>query len=234
MKNVQYYLNKLNLDKLVDEYYCRIKNSLLENEGSEESLKDLILITKLKIKEYINKLQNLPIKEGKPENILLSYEGYLYGLLSEPVFSLVHIKEILETKDLTKINIYAYELSSNEEIMGYLVSNSEYTQNHLYELMTDVLYEASFFGYEEDKKYEVRQELKDALKEIEEGVENLKSYDEFKEKYLSDIYTYKPDSIQEELKHKIMKDIQEFNKYSLTKELSNLKKELEINYGNNK
>ena len=150
--------------------------------------------------------------------------------MTEPVFSLINIEELKENRDsLTNVTTYAYEFSLNEEIMGYLISDNEYTQNYIYDLIADVLYEASFFGYNEENKIKQKEELIESVREIEEGVAKTVSWEECKKKLFSNVYIYKPDKYQSELKSKIMETISEYNRYSLEKELSNLLKELDKN-----
>ena len=227
MKNVQYYLNYLNLEELVDTYFNRIKNFLLNEIDKDVSINKLSRIMKDNIKMYINKLQKIPLKESENQSILLAYEGFLFETTTEPVFVLIHEKELIENKnDLSKVETYAYELSPNEEIMGYLISESEYTQKYIYDLIADVLYEASFFGYDETKKLEVRKELQYSVKEIEEGILKTKSWEDCKKELFSDVYIYEKDEYQSELMTKIIADIGNYNRYSLIRELSNLLKEL--------
>ena len=229
MKTVQYYLNNLNLEKIVDTYYNRIEDSLLRNADNNITIEELKLTVKYNIVKYIEKLKSIEIKKENT-HILLAYEGYLFETITEPIFSLISIEELRENReDLSKVTTYAYEFSLNEEIMGYLVSEDEYTQNYIYDLIADVLYEASFFGYNEENKIKQKEELIESVREIEEGVAKTVSWEECKKKLFSNVYIYKPDKYQSELKSKIMETISEYNRYSLEKELSNLLKELDKN-----
>ena len=229
MKTVQYYLNNLNLEKIVDTYYNRIEDSLLRDADNNITIEELKLTVKYNIVKYIEKLKSIEIKKENT-HILLAYEGYLFESMTEPVFSLINIEELKENRDsLTNVTTYAYEFSLNEEIMGYLISDNEYTQNYIYDLIADVLYEASFFGYNEENKIKQKEELIESVREIEEGVAKTVSWEECKKKLFSNVYIYKPDKYQSELKSKIMETISEYNRYSLEKELSNLLKELDKN-----
>lgn len=230
MKNVQYYLNTLNLKELVNTYFYRIKDSLLENTDNDASIKELELRAKFEIIKYIKKLQNLSVKELDNQGILLAYEGFMFETTTEPVFSMIYKKDLIENKEtLDKVESYAYELTPNEEIMGFLVSDSEYTQKHIYELIADVLYEASFFGYEETEKLQIKEELLQSVKDIEKNITETISWEESKKKLFSNVYIYEKDEFQHELLSKIISNIQDYNKYSLIKELSNLLKELDYN-----
>ena len=62
-----------------------------------------------------------------------------------------------------------YEFTRQEEIVGFLVSDTEFTQREIYEVLADVLYEASFFGYEQERLEDKIQKLRRAEKAIEEG-----------------------------------------------------------------
>ena len=79
-------------------------------------------------------------------------------------YSLVYAEEAL--RDGLKAPTYAYDFSEQAEIMGFLVADNEFTQRNIYGLMADVLYEASFFGFNE--------EFRDgALRDISRTIKNL-------------------------------------------------------------
>lgn len=52
------------------------------------------------------------------------------------------------------------------ELVGFLIADTELTQKKIDEVLANILYEASFFGYEQE-------ELKDTLDRIKEAVENI-------------------------------------------------------------
>ncbi|MBQ9478029.1 MAG: hypothetical protein IJU71_00585, partial [Selenomonadaceae bacterium] len=64
---------------------------------------------------------------------------------------------------------YGYDLDPQSEIMGFLVSDDEYTQQNIYELMADVMFEASWFGFADEGKDDFIDDLADQINQLEEG-----------------------------------------------------------------
>ena len=52
------------------------------------------------------------------------------------------------------------------EIAGFLVSEDEFTQSHIYSLIANVLFEASYFGFDEEKR-------KNALEDFQKSIESI-------------------------------------------------------------
>ena len=113
-----------------------------------------------------------------------------------------------------------------EEALGYLVADTKLTQDHLYDVAVSFLNEMSFFGYDQEDMNEKKEELLNAVKEVEEHPENLVSFstDELRKKLgFPKDETYPK---EEEIKDKIIKQIGEYNKYCKKTELKKIRKML--------
>lgn len=226
MKTVQEYLKTLDKDKLIKMYLSR----LCENPNFFDSDDtDLFVKAWIKIGDYIERLKSLKIQPTEDGSIpvLYVYETIAGALnFTENDFGMIHLDEL--KNDVENAKDYAYEFQNQEEIMGYLVSNAPYTQENIYELMVDVMYEASFFGYENEHLDEERESLQSAIKEVEEG--KCVSYNTTEEMY-EDILgeassqNFENDLVTERLKVKAMDAIHKFDKYS---KITERKKLLEL------
>lgn len=58
--------------------------------------------------------------------------------------------ELLQADSLDKVQTYAYEYSTWGEMVGFLVADTVYTQEHLMDVVVDFLFEASYLGYDEE------------------------------------------------------------------------------------
>lgn len=85
--------------------------------------------------------------ENGEEYILFAHKMLKEGF-EEVTYSLISLQEFLEKGN--DMQTYAYKFSRKEEIMGYMVSNAEYTKENIYGLIVDVLCEVSFFGFEQE------------------------------------------------------------------------------------
>ena len=163
-------ISKFSIDELVDGYLERDPTviDIMENE-KELTAYELLMAMRMRIRKFIEKLSTIEIETTYTPSILYAYENVEDGIKS--YFGLVHIE------DLKKIGIeannYAYEFCSHGEIAGFFVSEDAYTQENLVDLLVDVLYEASFFGFEQEKLAGTKKKLDDAMEEIESG--NYKS-----------------------------------------------------------
>jgi hypothetical protein len=97
---------------------------------------------------------------------LFAYK-YLRDGFEDITYTLLHKRELLEKG--TEAKTYAYEYCRQAEIMGFLVSDADLTQKNIYGLMVDVLFETSFFGYEEEELEDARKELEEASAEVKSG-----------------------------------------------------------------
>ena len=76
MKTVQYYLNNLNLEKIVDTYYNRIEDSLLRDADNNITIEELKLTVKYNIVKYIEKLKSIEIKKGINDGTCIFFNKY--------------------------------------------------------------------------------------------------------------------------------------------------------------
>ena len=59
------------------------------------------------------------------------------------------------------------------EIIGFLVADTPLTLRYIYQLMADVLNEASFFGFEQEDLETEWKKLADAAKEVDSGTAEM-------------------------------------------------------------
>lgn len=94
--------------------------------------------------------------------------------------------------------------------MGYGVADTEMTQYYLNDLMIEILWDASFFGVEQEKLPEAVKELEEANKEIDEGLDkSFSSYEKFEDFIYGD--KPRPPKLNKEDEAKKQKLIQEVN-----------------------
>lgn len=168
MKTVQAYLREMDTEKLIDEYLY--ENPIYLFQLSEETLtikeaKDRI---KRNLQNYIERLRALPIEktEDGKDYVLFAHRVLKDGY-HEIESSLVCVQDLKEKgKD---VDTYGFMFMKQNEVMGYLVSDEEFTQKNIYDVLVDVLHEASFFGFEQEYLEEELQKLDESVKEMEKG-----------------------------------------------------------------
>ena len=189
MKTVKDYICMLDVDQLADMYFSKYDKSLygyyigcpLSDEKDDRvpvmTISEFVEDQKMLFYEYIEHLKSIDItqnEDGK-QGIIYAYnrlEGY-YGWSDTLCAELVYLDELED--DPESCENYGYMLTEFSEMLGFLVADNQYTQGNIYEVIADVLYEASWFGYREEGIEEERKALEEENEELEKG--EGKSYD---------------------------------------------------------
>lgn len=171
MKTVQETLKEINKDELIGVYlfnypidlnYLLFKNPEVENL----TIKELGEKFRKKISRVIDRLATIQTVPQNPaqQGILYAHRVIKDGF-PEPETELILMGELLE-KGAAAAQPYAYFFTQHEEIAGYLIADTPYTQDNLYSLLADVIHEASFFGVEQEY-------LADEIKKLEKSKEDI-------------------------------------------------------------
>lgn len=181
MKTVKDYICSLEADKLVNTYFEKRCKKIIEyyrdfqfDEDIDEKYKKMSLSefveTQIKLlREYVEYLKGIEItgsEDGK-QGIIYAYnklEGDYYwsGTVGTALCCLDELKA-----DPENCQNYSYLMTGFSVILGFLVADNQYTQGNIYEVIADVMYEASWYGYRQER-------LEDALKSLEEADEEIK------------------------------------------------------------
>ena len=225
MKTVQEYIRNADREKLIGEYLHAHPIEFQEIRNKDLTIKEVFEKYREELSRYIDHLCALSVvrKEPSEAGILYVFRN-LYEASDDLDFGLLEAAELLEAEDLAKVNDYSYIFSKQEEIMGYYVADSELTQKHIYELMADVMYEASWLGFNNEHYEEEKQKLEEALKETEDPNRKTYSTDEVFEKYGLD--SDRESSDEKELHDKFNKAWWNYKQHSQNKERGIIRKQL--------
>lgn len=225
MRTVQEILRELDVDKLIDEYLYKDPidyESFANKENGSWEINEVRSRCHNRIREFIERLKTLQITppEDGHTSIFLTYNHIKDGF-DEPMFDLIHLDELMGNAE--RIEGYAYEFQHQSEIVGYLVAETELTEHYIYELMADVLFEASFFGYEEEHLEEERQSLDKAIKEMED-IKAGKAEGRMHtiEDLLGDHFDPEDDT-EKDLRQKAYEASHKYSEYSRNRELEKVK-----------
>ena len=175
MKTVKDYICTLDADELVRTYFEKRCKKIIEyyrdfqfDEDIDEKHKKMSLSefveTQIKLlREYVEYLKGVEIaasEDGK-QGIIYAYSCLDDWFSGRVCMELVHMDELMA--DPEKCENYGYGLCEFSVILGYLVADNKFTQGNIYEVIADVLWEASWTGY----RQEHLQEELDSLREFE-------------------------------------------------------------------
>ena len=198
MKTVKGFICELDTERLVDEYFRKYSRKFseyyYENRYNEERDPDLCEMSVLEYAEktrekyfdYIEYLKTVEITESDDGRcgIIYAYNWLGDDPDSSVCTSLLHREELLE--DPEGCENYGYELTKFSEILGFLVADNKYTQNNIYEVIADVLWEASWTGYRQEHLDELIEELEKSAEDIENDKDSYFTLDEAFEEILGE------------------------------------------------
>lgn len=176
MKTVQEVLRETDKEELVERYLNEYPISL-QDFDDDVTIGDAKQYARLLIGNYIERLRTLKTKPSDDNCIWIFYVyHYEKDGVEEPSFNLTSLNE-LRDKGI-KAASYAVEWTEQAEILGYYIAENELTNYYLTDLLVDILYEASFFGIEQEDLPKEKRELDQAIEEVESGDTKTVTYDE--------------------------------------------------------
>ena len=177
MKTVHQYLNELDSNKIIESYLSLFPIEYESEEYEGLTVKEIREKTEADLKEQIERLKQIApvLPENGNYGILFASRIIQDGTKTE-TYHLVRINELIQKG--SKAETYAFDFNAQNEIMGYLIAETELTQHFIYDLIANVLNEAFFFGYEQEYLNDFLNELDKAIAEIKDGTAELVSAEE--------------------------------------------------------
>lgn len=228
MKTVQETLREMDKEELMRQFFYE-HPSKLDNFDDDLTIAQAKERANKVIGKYIERLETMEAKPNDRQMIFYMYE-YLGSYKLNQYRGLSTVADLQE-KGVEAPN-YGIEYTSQEEVMGYWVADTEMTQYYLNDLMVEIIWDASFFGVEQPKLPEAIKELEEADKEIDEGLEeSFSSYEEFEDFLYGD--EPRPPKLSKEdaaEKQKIIEEVnhlhENFNHHLHQKEIDQILKNL--------
>ena len=219
MKTVQEYFRQADTEKLIRYYLYEHPVKIDDITDETRRIADVKEFVRKVLREYIERLCSLDIEssEDGKEYILFVHKMQKEGI-ADDTYSLVCLQELAENG--VEAQTYAYNFDHQAKIMGFKVSDAAYTQKNLVGLLADVMYEASFFGFEQQHLDEELQKLEDSIKGVENGTAKTYSMDEVWE-HLG-FEREARDEKADELQGEITKAMVKYDQYQKKKELQAL------------
>lgn len=217
MKTVQTYLKEVDRERLINEYLYENPIHLFQITDETLTIKEAKDRIKENLRKYMERLCTLPIEKSKDgkEYILFAHKVLKDGY-HDVESSLVCMQDLNEQGE--DVDTYGFMFMKQNEVMGYRISEEEFTQKNIYDVLVHVLYEASFFGFEQEHLEEELQKLDESLKEVEAG--NTYSVEELWEEL--EIEQEEREDTADELQRKVWEATYAHDMYCKRKELKKL------------
>lgn len=229
MKTVQEVLRDLDMKRLLDTYVNEHPIPNYELQAMDIPASEIFKRHKDLYRQFVERLRSMKIQppEDGHQGILF-VSRYLKDYMEENVYELIHADGLLEKG--VECESYAYEFTPQAEILGFLVADNPFTQANLYDLMSDVLHEASFFGFQQEALDEELERLKEAEAQAKAGegitVEQLEQ-DLYKRLNWKPRWHHKEDPEEARLRKQAFEACSVYQTYCRAKELDLIKAQLE-------
>lgn len=165
MQTVQAAFRQADTEELIDAYLSEYPLRM-DDFADEVTIGEAKTFTRIKLRDYLERLRNLPIKAAtEGEHLFYVYHRPKEGI-AEAAFALVLLAELKQKR--IRAADYAFEFTDQAEIMGYYIADSRLTKHYLTELLVYIMYEASFFGFEQEDLQENLVDLKTRVQEAKD------------------------------------------------------------------
>lgn len=220
METVQEVLRNVDEKKLID-YYLSIYPISINDFDENITIGNAKNYTTYRLHRYIDDLKAIQIKSDNNKGIFFISRKE-DGTGDNTVTNLVFTSDL--KKYGTQAESYAFEFSSQNEIMGWWIADNGLTQTYLLDLLVEIMEEASFFGYKQEGLEKEVSKLAISIKEIDKNPGKSISFDDFKKKFDFD----KQSPEEEKLETKIIQAQIEYSEYSRKKELEEILEKLDL------
>ena len=177
LKTIQQVIQEMDSERIEKAYFYEHPVNLIEvRDFDEATIGVLKAVISERFQAFIDRLRNMEIKnDSGKQGLLFVYKSQTESTVLGTDVGLIHLDELFEETDLSKINTYAYEFTQQKESLSFLVADTKLTQDNLMDVVVSFLDEISFFGYEQEDLQEELDLLNASIKECEEHPENLKA-----------------------------------------------------------
>ena len=217
MKTVHQWLTEIDENDLVSNFKwnCPIEFWRLENK--ELTVAEVYARQERAFKAFISDL-----KAMKPEpngNMIFLATSAFEERHPEIQPVLVALDEI----DNENVEHYGWMLTNREEWLGYYVADTELTNDNICTILAQILEEASFFGYSQEKFEAERDDLRRSLEESEKDFQDGRTYTMEEVREHLGLPPEKEDLRADVLLFKVFEAKSEYCKYCLNRELNALR-----------
>ena len=217
MKTVQEWIRETDTDKLADAFFYEYPIEYERYINFEKTVSEIKDAYRKRFYEFIEQLKSIEPKSlgGDEQGIFFCHKAYGRDMKNHETV-LCFKSEILAC-DIPQT--YSWILTDFDEIMGYYIAETETTIKNINDVLAQIIYEMTFFGYSQEDIEKERLELEEAAKEAEEG-KTIPA-----EKLFADlgIETHQHDEEDTELLRKIYNMENEYNQHWLRKEVEKVR-----------
>lgn len=168
MKTVQEWLSEVDEESLADTYFVEFPIDFLMLPDQNHTVAEIRRAAREQLIDYVRKLRTIavpPHKEGEKTAVFYASKGHRNherGIVAE----MCYVEEVLASDEPEH---YACGLTDQAKVMGYLVADTPLTTKNIKTVLAQILFETSFFGYDQEGLPDVIESLKQSEEDIKAG-----------------------------------------------------------------
>lgn len=161
MKTVQEWLNAVDEDTLIDAYINNF-NAIKYDLDPDKSVEEVRATCIANLRDYLHRTKTKKVIDRRNEWVFFATPHPTLGYIDIPV---VHLKlnvklcyqESLLDENEPEFDTWATALP--EEVFGCAIAETEYTINNMYQVLSQIIWDNTFYGYEDDSNTRFKEEL---------------------------------------------------------------------------
>lgn len=167
MKTVHEWIKEIDIDKLADAYFYEYPIEYERHINSDKTVAEIKDAYRKRFYEFIEQLKSIEPKVLSDDERGIFFCHKAYGRdMKNPETVLCIESDILKCGNP---QTYSCILTDFDEIMGYYIAETESTIKKINDVLAQIIYEMTFFGYSQEDIEKGRLELEEAAKEADEG-----------------------------------------------------------------
>ena len=220
MKTVQEWLNEIDEECLVDTYFVDFPIDYMMIANKKLTLEEINERSKKHFLDFVHNLKKLEIKRSDTTWIFFACNQYHEGYSNIDV-EMCRLDDINTSEQPQS---YSWLFVDFAEVMGYYIADTNLTFKNIYTVLSKILYEVSFFGYDQKLMELERNKLEESIKEVERGeCQSIEEFDKELREELGLDPSDPPDPEVEEKQRAIYSAEYEYNTFCRNREIEYLR-----------
>ena len=167
MKTVHEWIKEIDIDKLADTYFYKYPIEYERYIKYDKTVAEIKDAYRKRFYEFIEQLKSIQPKVLSDDERGIFFCHKACGSdMKKPETVLCIESDILKCDNP---QTYSWILTDFDEIMGYYIAETESTIKSINDVLAQIIYEMTFFGYSQEDIEKGRLELEEAAKEADEG-----------------------------------------------------------------
>lgn len=166
MKTVQEWLNEIDEKTLADCYFAEYPIDFMMLRDQNHTVAEIEQAAREQFIEYVRKMRVISIRSHEEKTAVFyaskGHRDHRRCIITEMCI----LEEVLSSDEPEH---YSCGLTDHAEVMGYFIADTPLTQNNIEIVLAHILFETSFFGYNQENLPDVIETLKRSEEDIEEG-----------------------------------------------------------------